>query len=191
MSLSHDHSDWTDRGFLPHLDQPGLIQSVTFRLADSMPQDRREEWEYLLQFENESERIRQIEMWLDNGAGSCVLRYPVCAKIVEEAIRFFDGERYRLLAWCIMPNHVHVLFETYESHPVGGVIHSWKTYTARVINKHLRREGPLWQQDYFDRFIRDANHLENEARYIEGNPITACLVERAEDWPFSSAYNRK
>ena len=191
MPHSKEPSGWKDRGYLPHLDQPHLIQSVTFRLADSLPQERREEWELLLRCENESERIRQIEMWLDKGAGTCVLRDPVCAQIVQDALRFFNGERYRLIAWCVMPNHVHVMFETFEGHPLGGLIHSWKTFTARAINKHVARKGPLWQEDFFDRFIRDGNHLENEARYIEGNPIAAGLVEHAEDWPFSSAYHRK
>ncbi len=191
MPLPEEHSGWTERGYLPHIDQPGLIQSVTFRLADSMPQDQREEWESLLRFENEAERIRQIEMWLDKGAGSCVLRDPSCARIVQDAIRFFDGQRYRLLAWCVMPNHVHVMFETFHGNPLGGLIHSWKTFTAREINNRMGRTGQLWQEDYFDRFIRDESHLENEVRYIEGNPIAAGLVERAEDWKFSSASRQK
>jgi REP element-mobilizing transposase RayT len=191
MPLDKHHTGWTDRGFLPHLDQAGLIQSVTFRLADSMPQNRRDEWEQLLFLENESERIRQIEAWLDKGAGSCVLRDPACAKVVQDALRHFDEQRYRLVSWCVMPNHVHVMFEVFEGHTLGTLIHSWKTFTTREINKHLGRTGSLWQEDYFDRFIRDGTHLENEARYIEGNPIAAGFVQRAEDWPFSSAHHRE
>ena len=94
------------------------------------------------------------------------------------------------MAWCIMPNHVHVLFETIGRYPIGKVIHSWKTFTTREVNKLLGRSGPLWQEDYFDTFMRDAEHQFHEVRYIERNPVKAKLVQHASDWRWSSAFLR-
>jgi REP element-mobilizing transposase RayT len=168
-----------------------LIQAVTFRLADSMPQDRRHEWGHLLEISDSWERTRQIEEWLDKGAGSCLLRQPDCAEIVRGALLHFNLQRYRLNAWCVMPNHVHVLFEVFDGHPMGTVIHSWKTFTTREINKLLSRSGSLWQADYFDRYMRDEEHRRNECTYIEANPVTAGLAKTPEEWPFSSASVRQ
>ncbi len=106
---------------------------------------------------------------------------------MESALLHFDGKRYRLLAWCVMPNHVHALIETCEGHPLSQVVHSWKSYTAKQINSLLERDGPVWHVDYFDRYIRDDLHLAAVIRYIEDNPVAAGLVERAEQWAFSSA----
>jgi REP element-mobilizing transposase RayT len=90
-----------------------------------------------------------------------------------------------------MPNHVHVLFEVFDGHPMGTVIHSWKTFTTREINKLLSRSGSLWQADYFDRYIRDEEHRRNECTYIEANSVTAGLAKTPEEWPFSSASVRQ
>ena len=90
-----------------------------------------------------------------------------------------------------MPNHLHVLFETFSGHPLGSVVHSWKTFTARTINKALGRSGKLWQDDYFDTYIRDDAHLGAEITYIEHNPVKAGLAAKATDWPWSSAARRK
>jgi putative transposase len=187
MAISKDHSGWTDRGYLPHYDKPGLVQTVTFRLADSLPKTKRGEWEHLLQIADDLERVLQIEHYLDQGAGSCLLRQSECAEIVQNALLHFHKTRYHLVAWCVMPNHVHVLFETFAGHPLGKVIHSWKTFTAREINNCLQRSGPLWQEDYFDTFMRDDEHQWAVKDYIEGNPVKAGLVPRAIDWPWSSA----
>jgi REP element-mobilizing transposase RayT len=86
-----------------------------------------------------------------------------------------------------MPNHVHVLFETFPGHPIGRVIHSWKTFTAREMNKLLGKSGPLWQDDYFDTFMRDDEHQAAVALYIERNAVSANLVKQANYWPWSSA----
>jgi REP element-mobilizing transposase RayT len=71
----------------------------------------------------------------------------------------FDGQRYRLLAWVVMPNHVHVLIETMTGHTLAAVLHSWKSYTAKEANRLLGRTGDFWQPEYFDRFIRDDRHF--------------------------------
>lgn len=116
-----------------------------------------------------------MERWLDAGHGSCVLRDPANASIVAEALRHFDGERCTQIAWVVMPNHVHSLFVPHAGWPLSELLHSWKSYTSSAINKHMEREGALWQKDYFDRIIRDGQHLENVVRYIRRNPAKARL----------------
>jgi hypothetical protein len=121
---------WHERGFLAHRDEPGLTQFVTFRLADSFPAALRSEWEHLLAIEDDQECVRQLERYLDKGRGSCHLRKPEIASLVEEAFRLFHRERYDLRAWVIMPNHVHVLFKV-EPVPMSQIIASWKNSRAR------------------------------------------------------------
>jgi hypothetical protein len=108
---------WHERGYLPHRDEPGLTQFVTFRLADTFPESRRSEWEHLWRIENNRERRTELERYLDRGRGECCLQRPENAQIVETALRYFHGERYELRAWCVMPNHVHVLFKASTVRP--------------------------------------------------------------------------
>ncbi len=106
------------------------------------------------------------------GHGACWLGDPRIARLVEEALLHFDGKRYRLIAWCVMPNHVHALVETREEWPLAGIVHSWKSFTAHRANRILKRSGDFWLREYFDRFIRDDRHFENAVGYIEINPKT-------------------
>lgn len=182
---------WHSRGYLPHFDAPGAIQAITFRLADSLPLSKRLEIVDSLTKQQKIERFQLIEDLLDSGHGSCVLRDERAARIVEDTLLHFDGERYRLCAWAVMPNHVHVLAEMLEDHPLHKVLHSWKSFTANQINKSLGRTGPLWQREYFDRYIRDGQHYDDVLRYIEYNPVRAKLALTPQDWPFSSAARRE
>lgn len=134
------------------------------------------------------EREKRVAAWLDRGEGECHLRDRRIAELVENTLLYFDGERYRLLAWCVMPNHVHAMIETTSGHPLERVIHSWKSYTAKEANRILRRRATFWQPEYHDRFIRDDDHYGNVLRYIELNPVIAGLVARPEDWRWSSAW---
>lgn len=106
---------------------------------------------------------------------------------IQETLIKFDGERYRLIAWVVMPNHVHVLIEVIPGVRLGDIVHSWKSYTAKVANKLLGRSGQFWQIEYFDRYMRDAVHLDNTIKYIEYNPVRARLCASEEQWPYSSA----
>lgn len=184
---------WYSRGYLPHLDDEEKIQFVTFRLADSMPQSFLEACDGALHRGeiNDRDRRRRIEDYLDQGYGACWLRIPSVARMTEETLRHFDGQRYRLLAWCVMPNHVHVLAEMMAGFPLEGVVHSWKSFSAHETNKLLGRRGRVWQPEGFDRYIRDVVHLDRTIGYIEENPVNAGLVERAVDWPWSSARYRE
>ena len=96
-------------------------------------------------------------------------------------------ERYRLLAWVVMPNHVHVLIELIDGHPLSGIVHSWKSYTAHEINRTPGNQGKIWQREYFDRWIRNEEHNWQAVWYIHDNPVKAGLVRVQEEWPYSSA----
>jgi REP element-mobilizing transposase RayT len=158
---------------------------------------------------NEVERMRAVELrrrieeYLDAGHGACWLRLPEIAALVEGALLHFDTQRYLLLAWCVMPNHVHALIETRESWPLDGVLHSWKSFTSHEAGKILRGAaggtpvlpgskrqrpaGEFWQREYLDRYVRNAEHYANVLAYIEENPVKAGLAKIKTDWPWSSA----
>jgi len=124
---------WYSRWYLPHYDAFQTIQAITFRLADSLPQERLERLERELALVPRSsqdlERRIKIEQWLDSGMGCCALRHPQVAMMTQETFLKFSGERYRLIAWCVMPNHVHVLIE--PNAPLAKIVQSWKSYTGR------------------------------------------------------------
>ncbi len=177
---------WHSRGYLPHFDVPGAQQFVTWRLADSLPESRRGEWQHLLAIEDEQEKQIQLEKYLDRGCGECVLRQPEIAAMVEETMLYDDGRRCTLLAWVIMPNHVHLLVEIGET-PLSKLLQSWKTLTSKRANVLLNRTGHLWQADYRDRYIRDEEHHRKTLQYIESNPVKAGLVKAPADRAFRSA----
>jgi putative transposase len=171
---------------LPHRDQPGLIQFVTFRLADSFPESVRSEWEHLWKIEDNEQRRRELEDYLDRRGGECYLERTEIAQIVEDVIRFFHGQRYELRAWVIMPNHVHALFRV-EAVPMTEILESWKKHTAQRVNRLLKRRGQFWQADYWDTYMRDGTHELETRRYIENNPVKVGFTTDAKTWPWSSA----
>ena len=187
--------EWYSRGYLPHRDRPYLIQSVTYRLADSLPQTKleslRQELATLPEGDRDLESRRRMENWLDAGMGCCALKHPEVARFVQDSFLHFHGERYYLHAWCIMPNHVHILVEPITD--LATIIQGWKSFTARWIlqqNKRLELRIPgndhLWMREYWDRFIRDSNHYQKTVEYIHQNPVKAGLCSSPEDWPWSS-----
>ena len=125
---------WHERGCLPHCDFPGLVQFVTFRLADSMPISRRTEWEHLLKIEDDREKRTKLEEYLDRGVGECHLRDPRIAKLAEAALLFQHNKSYELLAWCVLPNHVHVLVHVWNW-PLWKMIQSWKRFIQTQANR--------------------------------------------------------
>lgn len=179
------------RNRLPHWSQQAATYFVTFRTTDSIPREklralvearrRFEEaqgprpWSAGIELDYQRRFFGTVERWLDAGSGECLLRDPANAGIFEEALHFFDEQRYRLHAWVVMPNHVHVLFETLGDHTPSKILQSWKGYTARQINARTGRTGALWQRSYFDRMIRDWPHFGRCVRYILRNPRKAGL----------------
>ena len=131
---------WYSRGYLPHFDVPGIRQMLNYRLHDAMPSSRRHEWAALLDIKNHVARHTKMEAYLDHGFGQCELRDPRVAQIVEENWMFFDGKEYRLLAWVVMPNHVHLLVEIWQT-PQAELLKDWKGFSARRINRLLGRLG--------------------------------------------------
>lgn len=176
---------WYSRGYLPHLDTPDVIQSVTFRLADSLPAA------VAAALSGSEEPERDLDDALDRCIGACHLRDERIADLVEQTMLFFDGERYRLLAWCVMPNHVHALVEPAPGFGLAGVVGGWKSYTAKAANKLLKRDGVFWRREYFDRYIRGERHYAIAVAYIENNPVKARLVSEAHLWRWSSARYRE
>ena len=174
------HLGWHSRGYLPHCDEAGLVQHIVFGLADAIPKGRAP-----------APSPVHADRLLDAGHGSCVLRNPHCADAVERALLHADGERYRLVAWCVMPNHVHVIAEQTFGFPLSDVVQGWKSSAAHLINHDLGRRGRLWRREYFDRFMRDDDHLSTTVAYVEDNPVKAKFVKQAEDWLWSSARRRK
>ena len=183
------------RGYLPHWEIETGIQGITFHLADSLPAAKIHEWTERLAHLPEGEatlRMRKlIQDFLDRGHGECLLAKPEIGRMVEDALLYFNEQRYVLLAWCVMPNHVHSLPKMMKEWRMSSIVHSWRSFTSHEANRMLRRHGQFWQEEYHDRYIRDERHLENAVRYIEMNPVKAGLCQEPEDWPFSSAWRRK
>lgn len=100
------------------------------------------------------------------------------------------GFEYELLAWCVMPNHVHVLVHMREGHALGDSVRAWKSVSARhFVKAGLAASATgVWQRDYWDRYIRDESHLSDCVAYIHANPVKAGWVKTADAWPWSSAW---
>jgi len=188
--LRRDSPVRKDRRHLPHWRLSGSFNYVTWRLADSLPQEKLKAWaeEKRLWLQKNpkpwdtqtaaeyGERFpKRLETWLDAGYGACFLRKPECGHIVANAFHYFDGERYDLASFVIMPNHVHALYQLRNGWEIEDVSHSLKSYTANEMNKVLGRQGTLWQQEGFDHLLRGVRHLDRCLSYIRNNPALAHL----------------
>lgn len=169
------------RGYLPHLDAGEIVQMITYRLADSLPASVR------LQHDAGSAERRRVDAMLDRGLGRCMLRRPEIAAMIVANWRHFDGTRYRLHAWVVMPNHVHVVATIHPDQLLSRIAHAWKSYSAHRIRRLAGVSGPIWQPEYWDRFIRNERHFASAVAYVEGNPVAAGLAQWPGDWPYSSA----
>jgi len=180
---------WYSRGYLPHFDGGQTPQMVTFRLIDSFPTKCLGEWaDELAAMESgqaECERRRRIEEYLDKGFGTACLTLPAVGQIILQALNCFNGQRYRIHAWTIMPNHVHVLLTPNES--LSQILHSWKSFTANKANSVMGRTGSFWQREYFDRAVRNEEHFAAAIDYIHNNPVKAGLCQTPTEWLLSSA----
>ncbi|MBC8010874.1 MAG: transposase [Burkholderiales bacterium] len=209
MSCEAQRNGWHSRGYLPHLKRVGATYFVTFRLADSLPREAREQMAERLRARRQAEdkevvearddaarravqreEFVRMEAWLDAGGGSCVLREPEVAALMAGALRHFEGERYRLPSWVVMPNHVHALIEPLGEHVLGDIVGSWKQYVARRVGglREQAATGPLWQRESFDRWVRDETERARTVAYIERNPVKAGLCAAPEAWRWSSAW---
>jgi REP element-mobilizing transposase RayT len=176
---------WHSRGRLPHFDGGPLWQFITLHLGDALPQEVLERWQRELEHEPDllAQKLltQRIERYLDCGYGACYLRRPQIAEEVQKSLWHFDAERYRLSAWVIMPNHTHFLLQSAEGIELSDIMRNHKSFTAHKCNKMLGRTGSFWQLEYYDRYIRDADHYRNVVRYIENNPVKARLGKKPSD----------
>ncbi len=189
------------RGHLPHWDQQGATYFITWRTADSIPKEvwvkwraDRDAWlakheidpaakDWRKQVEELADDERQdfrrfakaLEDELDEGHGQCVLRRADLAEIVSGALRFFDGERYELGDYVVMPNHVHLLVGGMARNAMLKQVESWKKWTATKINAALGKTGRFWQDESFDHLVRSEASFVKFRQYIEENPRKAKL----------------
>ena len=133
------------------------------------------------------EQRQKLEEYLDRNHGECFLGDPRVAALMENVMRFHHGQRFELLAWVVMPNHVHALLEIGDNTSLSKIIQNWKSISAVAANKPLGRSGEFWQDDYWDTFMRDEEQTLKAVQYIENNPVKAKLCRLPEAWPFSSA----
>ena len=173
---------------LPHWAANSTIIFITYRLADSMPADKlrqwqaeREEWlrlhpepwDEITSSEYYDTFPAKLDEWLDAGYGSCILAREDCRRIVVENLLHFNGARYRLHAFVVMPNHVHVLVEIANRDDLPKIVHGWKSYTANWMNKAIGGSGSVWQREYYDRLVRNAEHYSRTVEYIRKNARVA------------------
>lgn len=182
----HEYAHISFDGELPHWEQEGTLQFVTFRLKDSIPKCKIQEFAELKKewiathpkpwspddwFELTEYFEKKIEHSLSQGSGECILGIPECCDIVIKTLEFYDGKLYELYDYAVMPNHIHmVILPGYDLSIIIGRI---KQYTAKRINTLLGREGHLWQRSYFDRLVRSVSNYSEIARYIKSNPFPA------------------
>ncbi|MBM3474001.1 MAG: hypothetical protein FJX75_12090 [Armatimonadetes bacterium] len=184
--------------YLPHWTRDGGTYAVSFRLHDSLPQHVLDEWraerdEIIRQAAGSDRALspaleqrlaelqsERIEAYLDAGHGACYLRDPRVAEMVQRALLHFAGERYELIAWCLMPNHVHLVLRPLPGHELDEIMQSRKSYTAHAANRLLGRTGSFWQTEYYDHLIRDEGEFEHAIDYVLRNPAKAGL----EEWPW-------
>ena len=159
------------------------------RLTDSLPQSKVNE--YREAAVTDAEFRKKIELYLDRGSGKCWLKRKDVAKIVQDALLFHNGKKYRLIAWVIMPNDVHLLLVPLEGFQLPEILHSIKSYTAKEANKIIGATEKFWQHESFDRYIRNEKHYWAVIRYIENNPVKARLCSKASEWEFWSAFGRE
>jgi len=176
-------------GNLPHWEQGSVWYFVTFRLADALPvsvvrdlMSQRETWKREHNLDKltrdeiaEYHRLfsERYESLLHASNGSCILREKTCAEMIDRAIRFFRGQRYDLDEIIVMPNHVHLLVKPFKGYPLRDILHSWKSYSANQINRHLGRAGQLWQHEYYDHIVRNPAAMDAIRKYIRENPSMA------------------
>lgn len=176
---------------LPHLDKDENPQFITARLFDSLPKKVLDKWRKELEENNNEAAFRKkIEQFLDSGYGECFLNIPEVAELVQNSLLFHNDSKYKIISWVVMPNHIHFLVKPFANVGLEEITHSIKSYTAHEANKMLNRSGTFWQQESFDRYIRNQKYYVNVIKYIENNPVKAGLCAKKDDWKYSSAYFR-
>jgi REP element-mobilizing transposase RayT len=186
--------------YLPHWTQDGALYHVVFRLADSLPASivaqyraelealRKAAAEQKMSPDVQSQQLRalfseRVEAALDRGLGACWLARSDIAELTANTLRHFNGKRYDLPAWCVMPNHVHAIVRPANGHSLPSILKSWKGYLAHEANRLLSRTGEFWQPEYYDHLIRSERELADTIAYVQRNPANAGLHAWPWVWP--------
>lgn len=131
-------------------------------------------------------RFRRIETLLNARHGSCALAREAVAQMTIQELGNLEEQGHEILRWTIMPNHINFLIRVRDGISLASVIRFFKARTGREANKIIGQAGRFWFPEFFDRYIRDREHLDRVIRYIDQNPVKAGLVKVATDWPFGS-----
>ena len=173
--------DISESGNLPHWHQAGKVQFITFRLVDSLPAQVIGELRATIEEFNKihpkpwSTEVKRLywntvgpveESLLDKGHGSCLLKDKIVRDPLSDAILHYDGGEWNVMAYVIMPNHVHLLVQLIGEKPLDKLMKSVKMYAANRINKTIGRRGSLWQKESFDRLVRNHEELKHYIIYI-------------------------
>lgn len=177
---------------LPHLYYNEGKYFITFRLADSLPLEFLKKLHK--EFNNSKEELslkekkifKKYDVLLDKGeSGKKYLSIPEIAEIVRQVILYEDGKNITVICYCIMPNHVHLVFELLENNRgISKIMQSIKRVSSKRSNEYLRRTGKFWQDESFDRWVRDDKELFNIINYVLENPVNAGLVDDWSKWQY-------
>lgn len=179
---------------LPHWDPGGASIFLTWRLHGTLPVGRnvrpmRPRKHRLKACATDGRTFAEVDRELDRAkTGPTWLRSAAVAECVSRTIEAGSAARqlYRLHGFVVMPNHVHVLIS--PGAPLSEITKWVKGVSARQANFILGRVGqPFWQDESFDHWVRNEEEFEKIKRYIENNPVRAGLVQKPEEWPYSSA----
>lgn len=170
---------------LPHWNLIGKLQFITCRLKDSLPQSKLDFLKeqkinistglHTLSYSDQVEILERIDRWLQQGYGSCIFKFEEVQKIIINALNFYDGKRYDLFQYVVMPNHIHFIVRPYED--LDKTISQFYRYTTTLINRLLHRKGSIWQRECFDRMIRSVTDFQEKCEYIKANPLTFSVSE--------------
>ncbi len=186
------------RTLLPHWQQGGRTYFITWRTADSIPAALVRQWKadedaWLHGHQTCAAQVHELpadqrreyherfskpwQEYLDQGHGECLLKHAAVREVVAGALQHFDGDRYHLGDFVLMPNHVHVLVTPAEGQDMKKLCFSWKRFSSGEINRRLGRQGEFWQPESFDHIVRHQASLQKLQRYIAENPRKAGLGE--------------
>lgn len=192
---------------LPHLQPPGGEYFITFNLQGSLPKKvisdmrafRKEQFKSSSSGKFPQDKASEIERKIfltyesvldDSTSGPQWLKKASIAEVIKKSIHYRDNIFYDLYAYCIMSNHVHIVFKHLTNnssikskHPITDIMGSLKKFTSRNCNIYLNRSGAFWQSESFDRLIRNNNELTNVISYTIHNPVRAGLINKWENWP--------
>ena len=180
------------RRHLPHWRQTGATYFATFHLADAMPAGKqhelkamRREWEIknpnprdaTMWLDYARQVFRKVEKWLDSGFGSCWFGNDKYARELARSILHFHNVRYEIGCFVIMSNHCHLTIRPYDEFELEKELGAIKRATSRFVNQFEKTNDQVkpceWQDESYDRIIRDAEHLYRVIQYIGRNPRLA------------------